>query len=60
MTHFLQQGHTHSNKTTPPNDATPYGLSIHTEEPIEALPIQATTLVIMNKAAMNIVEQVFL
>jgi hypothetical protein len=25
MTHFLQQGHTHSNKTKPTNSATPYG-----------------------------------
>ena len=25
VTHFLQQGHTYSNKTTPPNSAIPYG-----------------------------------
>ena len=24
VTHFLQQGHTYSNKATPPNSATPY------------------------------------
>ena len=28
VTHFLQQGHTYSDKTTPPNSATPYGPSI--------------------------------
>ena len=26
--HFLQQDHTYSNKATPPNSATPHGLSI--------------------------------
>jgi hypothetical protein len=29
MTHFFQQGHTFSNKATPPDSAIPYGTSIH-------------------------------
>jgi hypothetical protein len=28
VTHFLQQGHTYSNKATPPNSATSHGASI--------------------------------
>lgn len=30
MTHFLQQDHTHSNKATLPNSATPWGRHIQT------------------------------
>jgi hypothetical protein len=30
MTHFLQQGHTHSNKATPPNSATHWANHIQT------------------------------
>lgn len=36
ITHFLQQGHTYSKKTTPPKSVTPY-------EVIEANYIQRTT-----------------
>jgi hypothetical protein len=32
VTHFLEQGHTHSNKATPPNGATPYLPSFQTHE----------------------------
>ena len=32
MTHFLQQGHTYSNKATPPNSASPYGPNTQTYE----------------------------
>jgi hypothetical protein len=35
VTYFLQQGHTQSNKATPPNSATPYG-------PIGAIFVQTT------------------
>ena len=30
MTHFLQQGHTYSNKATPPNSTTPWAKHIQT------------------------------
>ena len=43
MTHFFHQGHTYSNKGTPPNSAAPYGLSIQTHESMGAIPIQTTT-----------------
>ena len=43
VTHFLQQGHTHSSKATPPNSAAPYRPSIQTHESIGAIPIQTTT-----------------
>ena len=29
VTHLLKQGHTHSNRATPPNSATPWAESIH-------------------------------
>ena len=32
MAHFLQQGHTYSNKATPPNSVTPYKPMIQTHE----------------------------
>ena len=35
VTHFLKQGHTHSNKTTPPNRATPWAKRIQTTTPVE-------------------------
>ena len=37
VTHFLQQGHTYSNKATPPNCATPYMPSIQTHESVGAI-----------------------
>ena len=43
MTHFLQQGHTCSNKVTSPNSATLYGPSIQTHESMGAIPIQTTS-----------------
>ena len=38
-----KQDHTYSNKSIPPNSATPYGPSIQTHESMGAKPIQATT-----------------
>jgi hypothetical protein len=32
VAHFLQQGHTHSNKAVPPSSATPHEPSIQTQE----------------------------
>ena len=43
VTHFLQQGHTYSNKTTPPNSTPPYRPSIHSHESMGAIPIQTPT-----------------
>jgi hypothetical protein len=43
MTHFLQQGHTYSNKATPPNSVTSYGPSIQTREPMGAKTFQTAT-----------------
>ena len=39
VTHFLYQGHTHSNKATPPSSTTPYVLSIQTHESPGAIPM---------------------
>lgn len=43
LTHFLQHGHTYSNKAPPPNSATPYTTSIQAYEPMVVIPIQITT-----------------
>ena len=43
VTHFLKQGHTHSNKATSPSSATLYGPSIQTHESMGAIPTRATT-----------------
>ena len=43
MTHFLQEEHTYSSKTKPPNSATPYGPNIQTHESMGAKSIQTTT-----------------
>lgn len=32
--HLLQQGHTHTSKATPPNDAFPYGQGIQTHKQV--------------------------
>lgn len=45
VTHFLQLGHTSSNKAISPN-ATPYGKRIQTHEPIGAVSIPTTTVCI--------------
>ena len=42
MTHFLQQGHTYSNKATRPNGTTPHGPGIQTHEPMWSIPIHTT------------------
>jgi hypothetical protein len=44
LTHFLQQGHTYSNKYTPPNYITLCGTSIQTHDSMGAKPIQTTTI----------------
>ena len=44
MTHFLQQGHTHSNKATPPKSVTPY-------EIMEANYVQTTTQAFQSQQA---------
>jgi hypothetical protein len=54
--YFLQQGRTYSNKTTPPNSATPYGPSIQTHKFMEAIPIHTitqTTKTKQNKTKQN-------
>jgi hypothetical protein len=43
VTHFPQQGHTYSNKTTHENSASRYGPSTHSHECIRANPIQTNT-----------------
>ena len=42
--YFLQQGHTYSNKATPPNNAIPYGQAFKTNESTGAIPIQTVHL----------------
>jgi hypothetical protein len=42
VTHFFQQGHTYSNKVTPPNSVTPCESNIQTHESMGAKPIQTT------------------
>jgi len=46
---LLQQGHTNSNKATPPNSATPYGPSIYTHEGLGAIPTQNITYMSLTK-----------
>ena len=43
VTHFLQLGHTYSNRATPPNSGIPYGPSIQTPDSMGVIPIQTTT-----------------
>jgi hypothetical protein len=40
--HFLQQGHTYSNKATSPNGIPPCGPSIQMHKAMEPRPIQST------------------
>lgn len=46
MTHFLQQDHTPIQQVIipPPNNTTPYGPGIQTQESMGAIPIQTATL----------------
>jgi hypothetical protein len=44
VSHFLQQGHSYSNKATPPNSATLYEPSIQIHESMRAIAIQTTSL----------------
>ena len=40
VTHFLQPGHTYSNRATPPNSAPPYKPNVQTHESMGVIPIQ--------------------